>query len=44
MMRGVINKAYIAKFKPLIQENNVYTRVHFIENVKVTKEAKKMTR
>nr|TKW28868.1 hypothetical protein SEVIR_3G357300v2 [Setaria viridis] len=37
MMHGVINKAYMEKFKPLIQENNVY----IIANVKVKTAAKK---
>ncbi|KAM0880860.1 hypothetical protein ACQ4PT_033300 [Festuca glaucescens] len=37
MMHGVINKAYIEKFRSFIQEGNVYT----ITNVKVTQAAQK---
>lgn len=36
MVHGVINKAYIQKFKTLIQEDNVYV----IANVRVTPAAK----
>lgn len=36
-MHGVINKAYIEKFRSFIQEGNVYT----ITNVKVTQAAQK---
>ena len=32
MMHGVINKAYMEKFKPLIEEGNVY----IIANVRAT--------
>ena len=37
MMHGVINKAYMEKFKPLIEEGNVY----IIANVRVTPAAQK---
>jgi len=37
MMHGVINKAYTEKFKPLIEEGNVY----IIANVRVTPAAQK---
>lgn len=37
MMHGVINKAYMDKFKPLIEEGNVYT----IANVRITPAAQK---
>src|SRR5687767_5661078 len=37
MMHGVINKAYMDKFKPLIKEGNVYT----IANVRITPAAQK---
>ena len=32
MMHGVINKAYMEKFKPLIEEGNAYN----IANIRVT--------
>jgi hypothetical protein len=37
MMHGVINKVYTEKFKPLIEEGNVY----IIANVRVTPAARK---
>ncbi|KAG2562939.1 hypothetical protein PVAP13_8KG304450 [Panicum virgatum] len=37
MMHGVINKVYMEKFKPLIEEGNVY----IIANVRVTPAAQK---
>ncbi|OEL38678.1 hypothetical protein BAE44_0000304, partial [Dichanthelium oligosanthes] len=37
MMPGVINKAYMKKFKPLVEEGSVY----IIANVRVTQAARK---